>query len=239
MSGESLAVKLIRVDNSWIESEPFVFLPAFLPLTWELFQEGESKKHLQISRRPISRVAVELRYSWAWSGAGSKPEEGTGSQKMVNFNPLWSDSWITPAEFWKNAGAGWLRFSFRPPVGAHQRHSLISLVHFFMGEFGVSLGCGRKGIRSDRSICHIAWGLCVMSGCPKETQACRRNSNKQMTEFIAQPVSVVYGKNRDPVLCFRTGDLILPCFITPWASFTKLCWGCWMLCRNLWTGTLA
>lgn len=42
MSGESLAVKLIRVDNGWIESEPFVFLPTSLPSMWEPFQEGES-----------------------------------------------------------------------------------------------------------------------------------------------------------------------------------------------------
>ena len=37
MSGESLAVKLIRVDSGWIESEPFVFLPTSLPPTWEPF----------------------------------------------------------------------------------------------------------------------------------------------------------------------------------------------------------
>lgn len=49
-----------------------------------------------------------------------------------------------------------------------------------------------------------------MRGCPKEIQACRRNSNKRVTEFRAQPGSVVHGRNRDPGLCFQTGGLIGP-----------------------------
>lgn len=100
MSGESLAVKLIRVDNSWIESEPFVFLPTSLPPTWEPFQEGESKKHLQISRRPVSRVALRsgLFLSLKWRGqlgkeGDSKPEDCQICSILVR--PMKNSSWGT------------------------------------------------------------------------------------------------------------------------------------------------
>lgn len=54
MSGESLAGKLIRVGNSWIESEPFMCLPTALPPTWELFlKKGYPKTISKCPRGPF------------------------------------------------------------------------------------------------------------------------------------------------------------------------------------------
>lgn len=54
MSGESLAGELIRVGSSWIESEPFMFLPTPLPPTWELFlKKGYPKTIPKYPRDPF------------------------------------------------------------------------------------------------------------------------------------------------------------------------------------------